>query len=134
MSRWIDADLLAGDVVESLNDNPHIEKIVRRAHITEHNHFMYLISKQPTVYDLEENRATLLDLLAGKWVDTEAVQKALGMSFSECFSLFDFSREASWWSIVGKTEEERARNGQCVITKFRIKGGGGENGTERDTN
>lgn len=87
-----------------------------------------MVNSLPTC-DME----TVRDLLEGKWVDTDKVQKALGMSFTECFSIFDFSREASWWSIVGKTEEERAREGQCVVTRFRVKGGGGENGTERDT-
>lgn len=60
-------------------------------------------------------------LLFGEWVDSDKVQKALGMSFNECFSLFDFSRTAEWWSIVGKTEEERAREGQKVVVKFRLK-------------
>lgn len=62
--------------------------------------------------------------LSGEWVESEKVQKALGMSFNECFSKFDFSRTAEWWSIVGKTEEERARNGQKITTCFRLKKGG----------
>lgn len=45
----------------------------------------------------------------------------MGLSFNECFSLFDFSRTAEWWSIVGDTEEERAREGQKIVTKFRLK-------------
>ena len=60
-------------------------------------------------------------LLNGEWVETEDVCEALELSFTEAFKLFDFSRTAEWWSIVGKTEEERSRNGQCIKTEFRIK-------------
>lgn len=61
--------------------------------------------------------------LSGDWVDSEKVQEMTGMTFSECIKAFDFSRTAEWWSIVGKTEEERQRNGQCVICKFKLKEG-----------
>lgn len=61
--------------------------------------------------------------LRNEWVDSEKVQEMTGMTFSECFSAFDFSRTAEWWSIIGKTEEERQRNGQCIVTKFRLKEG-----------
>ena len=61
------------------------------------------------------------DLLQGKWVETDKVQEALGMTFQECFKIFDFSRTAEWWSIAGVTEEERSRNGQKVTTMFRVK-------------
>lgn len=71
----------------------------------------------PPVTDTE----TLRDFVEGKWVESEKVQNFLNMSFSECFSKFDFSREAEWWSVVGKTEEERQRNGQKVTTYFRLK-------------
>jgi hypothetical protein len=63
------------------------------------------------------------DLIVGKWVECEKVQSALGMSFNECFAIFDFSRTAEWWSIVGETPEERAREGQKITTMFRIKRG-----------
>lgn len=61
------------------------------------------------------------EILSGEWVDSDKVQSALGLSFNECFSLFDISRTAEWWSIVGKTEEERSRNGQKVVVRFRLK-------------
>lgn len=51
--------------------------------------------------------------------DSHKVQKALGMGFKECLSIFDFVRTAEWWSIAGKTEEERQRNGQRIATYFR---------------
>lgn len=61
--------------------------------------------------------------LNGSWVESEKVQELTGMTFSECFSAFDFSRTAEWWSVVGKTEEERQLNGQKVTNLFRLKEG-----------
>lgn len=61
--------------------------------------------------------------LSGDWVESEKVQELTGMTFSECFSAFDFSRTAEWWSIVGKTEEERQLNGQKITNLFRLKEG-----------
>lgn len=58
---------------------------------------------------------------AGEWVESEKVQKFTGMSFAECLHKFDFSRTAEWWSVVGKTKEERQRNGQKISTYFRMK-------------
>ena len=69
----------------------------------------------------EEDKNVFEKFMAGEWVDSEAIQKALGMTFAECFRMFDFARTAAWWSIVGKTEEERARNGQKIVTQFRLK-------------
>lgn len=65
----------------------------------------------------------LLPLFKGEWVDTNDVEKALNMSFSECLKIFDFSRTAEWWSLIGKTDEERNRNGQKISTFFRVKRG-----------
>lgn len=75
-----------------------------------------------SVYETE-NADTVKELLEGKWVDSIKVQEALGMSFTECFFMFEFSRTSEWWSVAGKTEEERARNGQKVTTCFRVKRG-----------
>lgn len=69
----------------------------------------------------EEDKITLLELLQGKWVESERVQRALGISYQHCVSLFEHSRIAEWWSIVGKTDEERARDGQCITIYFRVK-------------
>lgn len=57
----------------------------------------------------------------GEWVDSNELQEALHIDFCECFRRFDFKREAEWWSIAGKTEEERQRNGQKVQCFFRMK-------------
>lgn len=69
---------------------------------------------------LKEAKAAFL---SGDWVEDEKVQELTGMTFSECFSAFDFSRTAEWWNIVGKTEEERQRNGQKTTCSFRLKEG-----------
>lgn len=76
--------------------------------------------KKASENDLEKAKQ---DFLNGSWVESEKVQELTGMTFSECFSAFDFSRTAEWWSIVGKTEEERQRNGQKVTCMFRLKEG-----------
>ena len=60
-------------------------------------------------------------LISGEWVDSDKVQEALKMNFNECLSLFEFSRTAAWWSVVGETDEERSREGQKIEIKFRLK-------------
>ena len=61
------------------------------------------------------------NFLSGEWVESEKVENLLGMSFDECLRLFDFTRIANWWCFVGKTDEERKRNGQKIDTFFRLK-------------
>lgn len=78
-------------------------------------------SLKSALEEKREDTEVIEELLSGKWVDAGKVQRALGLSFEVCFSLFEFSRTAEWWSVVGKTEEERARNGQRVETAFRLK-------------
>ena len=73
----------------------------------------------------KDNKETITKLLSGEWVDCDKVQQALGMSFKECFSLFDFSRTAEWWCLAGKTKEEKNRNGQKITTKFKLKSNDG---------
>lgn len=60
-------------------------------------------------------------LSSGEWVETGLVCDALGITFSEGFRRFDFCRTAEWWSLVGRTEEERSRHGQKITTYFRLK-------------
>lgn len=59
--------------------------------------------------------------LNGEWIESETIQNILNLSFAECFSLFDSSIKSEWWSIVGKTDEERQRNGQKITSFFKIK-------------
>lgn len=68
-----------------------------------------------------ENQATIKELLSGDWVESKRVETALGMTFKECFSLFEFSRTVEWWSFVGETSEERARNGQKITCYFKLR-------------
>lgn len=58
---------------------------------------------------------------AGEWVESDVVEKMLDMTFEECMVEFDMARLPEWWSIVGKTEEERQRNGQKITIYFRRK-------------
>jgi len=52
--RLIDADILINKVEKSLIDNPHTEGKVSANHNYEHQHFMRIITKQPTVYDVDK--------------------------------------------------------------------------------
>lgn len=48
-------------------------------------------------YDrVKKNYEVLKKLLEGHWVDTEDVQEALGISFSEGMQMFEFVRIAKW--------------------------------------
>lgn len=47
--RLIDADTLYEVVKGSQNVNPHENEIWHRAHIQEHDHFLYLINMQETI-------------------------------------------------------------------------------------
>ena len=80
-----------------------------------------IMSLQALAAEQMRDSETLKRLLDGEWVETEAVEKALGISFVDGLRRFDFSRTAEWWSIAGKTDEERARNGQKITTCFRLK-------------
>lgn len=58
-------------------------------------------------------------LMASEWVEADLVQEALSLSFSECCRKFELCRTAEWWSIVGKMDEERSRNGLKITCFFR---------------
>lgn len=62
--------------------------------------------------ELAKKYNTLRKLLEGQWVDTQDVQEALEISFSEGMRRFDFGRMAKW--------NKPPLNGQRVITKFRL--------------
>lgn len=80
-----------------------------------------------TIKQLEEQnerliheRDTLVNFIKGQWIDAKLIQKLLQIDFSEGTSKFAFSRNAEWWSIAGKTEEEKSRNGQKITTQFKL--------------
>jgi len=104
MSRLIDVDI-AVILIKNLMSNG---AILEQA-----------LDAQSTAFELDDIQAFLM----GEWVESKKVQELLGMSFENCVTRFDLSRVANWWSIVGKTEEERQRNGQKIETFFRLKGG-----------
>ena len=74
------------------------------------------------IQQYRESDKDILGFLKGEWCEAEKVQKALGMTFEQCFKVFAFSRTAEWWSMAGKTEEERKREGQKITCYFRKKG------------
>lgn len=55
---------------------------------------------------------TLRRLLDGYWVNTDDVQEALEIDFSEGLKMFDFGRQAVW--------NRPPKNGQYIVTKFRV--------------
>ena len=50
---------LMQEIEKSMNNNPHTEPKVKVNHEQEHKHFMCLLSKQPTAYDVEKVVAEL---------------------------------------------------------------------------
>ena len=64
------------------------------------------------IYNYENKYKTLKKLLEGRWVDCQAVQDALDITFAEGLKMFEFGRIAKW--------NPAPLNGQKVITKFRL--------------
>lgn len=62
--------------------------------------------------ELLKKYETLRNLVNGYWVDTQDVQDALEISFSEGMKMFDFGRISKW--------NPAPLNGQKIITKFRL--------------
>ena len=64
-------------------------------------------------YDyIKKDRDVLRKLVTGEWVDCEAVQRALDITFSQGLKMFDFGRQVAW--------NKAPKNGQYVVTKFRL--------------
>lgn len=62
--------------------------------------------------ELTKKYNTLRKLLEGHWVDTQDVQEALDITFTDGMQRFDFGRQAKW--------NKPPLKGQSVITKFRL--------------
>ena len=109
--RLIDAD----SVRSGLNSDSVIGSVMQSA-----------IDEQPTidletlpiVSQLKSKNEVLLKLLSGERVEVEALVAATGWSFEQCCKRFELNRVAEWWSVVGKTDEERSRNGQKITCYF----------------
>lgn len=71
----------------------------------------YVVSKAEYDY-IKKDRDTLRKLVAGEWVDCEAVQRALDITFSQGLKMFDFGRQVAW--------NKFPKNGQYIVTKFRL--------------
>ena len=67
---------------------------------------------QAYVIDITKKYETLKQLLEGRWVPTEDVQDALGITFADGIKMFEFGRISKW--------NRAPLNGQRVITKFRL--------------
>lgn len=65
------------------------------------------------VYDPDGDKWVIKDLLDGKWVCGKDVQRALNLSYDECFALFDTSKFGRWWGAIQPDKE--------VVYFFRIK-------------
>lgn len=74
----------------------------------------------PLVCQLKAKSEVLLKFLSGKRVEAETLVGATGWSFEQCCKRFELNRVAEWWSVVGKTDEERSRNGQKITCYFRL--------------
>lgn len=72
----------------------------------------------PIVSQLKSKNEVLLKLLSGERVEVETLVAATGWSFEQCCKRFELNRVAEWWSVVGKTDEERSRNGQKITCYF----------------
>ena len=72
----------------------------------------------PLVRQLKIKNEVLLKLLSGERVEVETLVAATGWSFEQCCKRFELNRVAEWWSVVGKTDEERSRNGQKITCYF----------------
>ena len=115
--RLIDAHKLKGDLVKLPMMSNWGEAFMQ-----------CLIDEQPTidletlpiVRQLKTKNEVLLKLLSGERVEAENLVAATGWSFEQCCKRFELNRVAEWWSIVGKTEEERSRSGQKITSYFRI--------------
>lgn len=65
MGRLIDADNLLKDVEKSMADNPHTDGKIKINHSLEHQHFVMMVARQPTAYDVER----VVEELDEEWVD-----------------------------------------------------------------
>lgn len=72
----------------------------------------YLHEQGTTVLSI--NRiSTLTKLFNNEWVETQEVEKALGIDFATGIQLFKFSRTAEW--------NTAPLNGQKITTQFKLK-------------
>lgn len=66
MARYIDANKLEEEVVQSKNNNPHSNRIQAQMHTHEHRHFLCMINKQPT--------ADVVEVKHGYWEDERLIK------------------------------------------------------------
>lgn len=72
-----------------------------------------LIELDKQKYKSDKYLKYAIDMLNGEYVDTDKIEKLLGINFSEGLKRFDFSRTVEWNSAP--------LNGQKITTKFKLK-------------
>lgn len=114
--RLSDADTLLRDYADQCHGIGKYEKA--SGVLSALKHLVDIPGLKPDVvsqaeYDyIKKDRDTLRKLVAGEWVDCEAVQRALDITFSQGLKMFDFGRQVAW--------NKPPKNGQYVVTKFRL--------------
>lgn len=73
--RLIDADELIKAIEQSRNNNPHKDCRIKRVHDIEHDHFIKMVSEQPTAFDKEKTIDQLKE--EGCIIDDEAGNRAV---------------------------------------------------------
>lgn len=73
MSDLISRSALIKEVEKSMRDNPHKDSVHKGCHNHEHNHFLCMIAKQPTV-----------EPVRGEWKSREKYNDYLWAECSEC--------------------------------------------------
>lgn len=76
MPRLIDAFELSNAVIESMNNNPHADSIVRKAHKHEHEHFLKMIQLAPTIEVAPIRHGQWVDKMVRDWHCSECGKKA----------------------------------------------------------
>jgi hypothetical protein len=69
MSDLISRKALIKENELSMHDNQHKESKISLNHLNEHQHFLNMISKQPTAYDVDKVVEEIEDLPHGEYKD-----------------------------------------------------------------
>ena len=114
--RLSDADTLLRDYADQCHGIGKYEKasgvLSALKHLTDIPGLKPNVVNQAEYDYIKKDRDTLRKLIAGEWVDCEAVQRALDITFSQGLKMFDFGRMVAW--------NKQPKNGQFIVTKFRI--------------
>ena len=88
--RLIDADELIKAIEQSRNNNPHKDFRIKRIHDIEHDHFIKMVSEQPTAFDKEKVKEQI-QIFRSKFECTccpKNIGKHIPVSCDECMDTF----------------------------------------------